>query len=291
MTQVDPGIPQHRWVVEGCDWNAETERKLRAAALRRTFASTHMLALRDPGLDPVITPVADGYAVFHGPDAMSSFAREVGTSRPVSRKELTTLEEFYEDHGCFVRVWVSDRTHSSLVDMLRAGGYAASSQFINWFRSLDSDPAPCQSRIEVVPVSGALHENWFHTVAAGFLEDQQAVLPATIPASFIDLFFAFGCAFDDDAFLARIDGDFVGGAVLNVTEGIAMLRTASTRFAHRNGGVQQALLAARLKRAREQGAQIAVSQTPLSGPSAHNMAKFGFRPFRSGYMMEKSRAH
>ncbi len=293
MTQVELGILQNQAtlppVVEGWDWNKDIEPKLRAAALRRTFLSTEMLALRDPQLDPKVTPVADGYAVFHGPGAMSSFAREVGTSRPISAKELSTLEQFYADHSCPVRVWISGRTHSSFLEMLHGRGYAARSHSVNWFRSLDSDPIHCEHRnIEVLPVAAHLYDRWIQTVAAGFFEDNESASPTTIPTSFFDLFFALGCAPDDQAFLARKHGEYVGGAVMNVADGIAMLRTASTRFAHRNAGVQQALLAARLKSAREQGARIAVSQTPPSGPSAHNLRKFGFQPFRSGCMMEKS---
>lgn len=293
MPQIELGILQDRpippLVAEAWDWSKEVEPKLRAAAVRRIFASTQMLALRDPGLNPTVTPVADGYAVFHGVGAMSSFAREVGTSRPVSRRDLATLEQFYADHSCPVRVWVSDRTHGSFVEMLRGRGFAACSHSVNWVRSLDSNPLhDRQHDIEVLPVTGQLHEKWFQTVAAGFFEDHESVPSAAVPASFVDLFFALGCACDDQAFLARIGGDFVGGAVLNVADDIAMLRTASTRFAHRNSGVQQALLAARLACAREQGARIAVSQTPPSGPSAHNLRKFGFQPFRCGCMMEKS---
>ena len=293
MTQAEIGILQKQLTcppaVQGWNWDKEIEPRLRRAALRRMFLSTEMLALRHPQVEPMVTPVADGYAVFHGPGAMSSFAREVATSRPVSGKELSTLEQFYADRSSPVRVWVSGRTHNSLLEMLHGRGYAAGSHSINWFRSLDSELSHLQRPyIEILPVAGQLYDDWSQTVAAGFFEDDEPARPDAIPASFVDLFFAFGCASDDQAFLARIDGDFVGGAVLNVADGIAMLRTASTRFAHRNTGVQQALLAARLKCAREQGARMSVSQTPPSGPSAHNLRKFGFRPFRYGCMMEKS---
>jgi hypothetical protein len=279
---------ERRWI-EGWDWNKEIEPKLRATALRQTFVSTQLLALRDPQLNPIVRPVADGYAVFHGPDALSSFAREVGTSRPISANELCTLEQFYADHSCPVRVWVSGRAHSSLLEMLHSRGYASSSRSLIWFRSLDSDPIPCDHcDSEVLPVATHLYNRWIQTVAAGFFEDNESVSPTAIPTPFLDLFFALGCAPDDQAFLAGKHGEFVGGAVLNVADGIAMLRTGSTRFAHRNAGVHQALLAARLKCAREQGARIAVSQSPASGPSAHNLRKLGFQPFRFGCMMEKS---
>ena len=294
MVKMEPDILQHHQttplcVPAGCNWNREVEPKLRAAALRRIFLSTEMLALRDPQLDPIVTPVADGYAVFHGQGAISSFAREVGTSRPISGKELGALEQFYRDHNCAVRVWVSGRTHSSLLEMLHDRGYAAHSHSVNWVRFLNSDPVRCEHKnIEVLPVAANLYEHWVQTVASGFLEDSESVSPAMIPSLFLDLFFALGCASDDQAFLARQDGEYVGGAVLNVDDGIAMLRTASTRFARRNTGVQQSLLTARLRCAQQRGARIAVSQTLPSGPSAHNLRKFGFQPFRFGCMMEKS---
>jgi hypothetical protein len=71
MTGVELGIHQQssRPVVEDWDWNQEIEPKLRAVALRGTFVSTEKLALRDPQLDPIVTPIADGYAIFRGPGA------------------------------------------------------------------------------------------------------------------------------------------------------------------------------------------------------------------------------
>lgn len=274
-------------VLEG--WDKEFEPKLRATALRQTLISTQLLALRDPLLNPVVSPVADGYAVFQGPGAMGSFARELGTTRAISANELGVLEQFFADRRCPVRVWVSGRTHSSVREMLRGRGYVSSSHFLNWFRSLESDPISCEQRdLDVLPVAENLYNRWVQTVAAGFFEDNRSVSPTRLPTSFVDCFFALGCAPDDHAFLVRKHGEFVGGAVLNLANGIAMLRTASTRFAHRNAGVHQALLAMRLNYARAKGARIAVSQTMISGPSAHNLRKLGFQPFRLGCMMEKS---
>jgi len=275
--------------LEGWDWKKEIEPRIRTTALHQMFVSTQLLALRDPQLNPIVIPVADGYAVFHGPGALSSFAREVGTSRPISANELCALEQFYADHSCPVRIWVSARTDSSLLEMLCGRGYAPSSLSSIWFRSLATDLIPCKNcDIEVLPVAADVHDRWIQVVATGFCENNESVPPAAIPISFFDLYFALGCAPDDQAFLARRQGEFVGGAVLNVSDGIAMLRAASTRFAHRNVGVHQALLSTRLKCARRQGARIAVAQTPASGPGMHNLRKLGFQPFRLGCMMEKS---
>jgi hypothetical protein len=283
-------IPQDRITsaLEHWYWNKEVEPQLRAAALRQTLASTRLLALRDPQLNPSVVPVADGCAVFQGRDAMGSFARELGTSRPVTARELQAVEEFYTDHDCPVRVWVSGRTHKSLLEMLHEQGYAPSSPSFIWLRSLESDSVSCEHpEIEIVPVPMDLYNGWIQTVAAGFFEQNGAASASAVPDSLFDLFFALGCGPDDQAFLAHKDGGFVGGAVLQMSDGIAMLRTASTRFIHRNSGVHQALVAARLKCAQAQGAKLAVSQSLPSGPSAHNLRKLGFQPLRSGCMMEK----
>ena len=293
MPQIELGMLQNYLIspsgLPGWNWNKEIEPKLRATAVRQTFVSTQLLALRDPRLNPVALPVGDGYAVFHGCGAMGSFAREVGTTDRISANELDMLEQFYSDYGCRIRLWVSGRTHPSLLEMLRDRGYRSSSHSLIWFRPLDGDRISVEyPDVQVQPVAANLYNHWIQTVATGFLEDHKPVSPTEIPSSFVDLFFALGCAPDDQAFLAGKHGEFVGGAVLNVADGIAMLRTASTRFSDRNTGVHQALLAARLECARAQGARIAVSQTAASGPSAHNLKKLGFQPFRVGCMMEKS---
>ncbi len=290
MPESKLGVVQHRGNPPSAaqSWSKEVEPKLRAAAISRMFFSTKMLALRNPQLHPIVTPVADGYAVFHGPDAMSSFAREIGTRRPVSENELRMLEEFYEDHGCSVRLWVSDRTHRSLVERLHERGYRTVSRSINWVRLLEHNPGPIENRnIEVLPVAAHLRNHWIETVATGFFEESDPASPTMVSRSFLDLFFALGCAPDDQAFLAREGDEYIGGAVLNVHDGLAMLRTASTRFSRRNTGVHKALVATRLRFSREQGAKLAVTQTPPDGPSAHNMRKLGFEPFSFGCMMEK----
>ncbi len=277
-------------IVKRWPGNQELEAKLRAANLRRMFVSTRMLALRDPQLNPVVVPVADGYAVFHGATSMSSFAREMGTSRAITALELSALERFYADHACRVRLWISDRTHGSLVKLLDGRGYAVHSRSLTWLCPVDRAPIRwASSNIEIVPVTVPLYAEWIRTVASGFFEESESALTSAVPLSHFDLFFALGCAPDDQAFLARMNGEYVGGAVLNVADGIAMLRTASTRFSHRNRGVEQTLLYARLQCAREQGARLAVAQTPPWGPSAHNLKKLGFEPFRCGCIMEKER--
>ncbi len=140
----------------------------------------------------------------------------------------------------------------------------------------------------MVRVASAMRYHWVETVATGFFEESDSASSSLVPRSFLNLFFALGCAPDDQAFLARQRGEDVGGAVLNVHDGLAMLRTASTRYSRRNTGVHQALLTIRLRCAKEQRAKVAVAQTPPTGPSAHNMRKLGFEPYSFGCMMEKS---
>jgi hypothetical protein len=120
------------------------------------------------------------------------------------------------------------------------------------------------------------------------MEQDRSIDVRELPEAALDVYFALGCAPGDQSLLARRKGEYLGGAVLTPFGEIAMLRTASTRFVHRNSGVHQTLIAARLRMATEQGARVAVTQTPTHGPSAHNAVKFGFKPLRIGYIVEKA---
>lgn len=77
--------------------------------------------------------------------------------------------------------------------------------------------------------------------------------------------------------VAEVQGQPAGTAALSVTGGVAALYGTSTRPEFRGRGVQTALLAARLHRAADSGAEFAsVFVTPGSG-SERNVRRAGFR--------------
>jgi hypothetical protein len=275
--------PQH-----GFQWDGHLEHQLSSASADRMWASVKALSARRPAIPVAVAGIAGGFAIYRDEAALISFAREVGTTRTVTDDDIDELEHFYASRGFPVRIWISDRTDPSALRILLGRGYFAHAPIQTWWRPLQTGFLPKADAIEIVTVSPENTAAWTSTVAAGFMEQGHVVKAEELPEAALDVYFALGCAPGDQALLARRKGEYVGGAVLTPFEEIAMLRTASTRFVHRNSGVHQSLIAARLRMATQQGARVAVTQTPTQGPSAHNVVKFGFRPLRVGYIVEKS---
>lgn len=77
-------------------------------------------------------------------------------------------------------------------------------------------------------------------------------------------------------YLARCDGQPVGGAGLRLTDGVAQLCGAATVPGHRRRGVQSALLGHRLAAAAAAGCDLATVTTQPGSRSQHNVQRLGF---------------
>lgn len=80
-----------------------------------------------------------------------------------------------------------------------------------------------------------------------------------------------------DCFIARRNGVAIGGGTCNSRDGVTALFGASVRSAHRNLGVQQALIAARLVAAISRGSTLANIVSRPGIPTERNAARLGFR--------------
>jgi hypothetical protein len=124
-------------------------------------------------------------------------------------------------------------------------------------------------------------------VAAGFQESDAPVDDSKLPARLLDTFYCFGFAAGAQPFLARRNGDVVGGGVLHIIGDTAHLRTTSCRFVHRRNGVQTALLSTRLQLAVETGCSFVFSSTGGIGASARNLERFGLQPLSISFLMSR----
>jgi GNAT superfamily N-acetyltransferase len=80
-----------------------------------------------------------------------------------------------------------------------------------------------------------------------------------------------------ECYLAYVDGRLAGGATVAIRGRIAGLFGASTLPDFRRQGVQTALLIARLRRAAEEGCDLAVSLAAPGSVSQRNIIRHGFR--------------
>jgi ribosomal protein S18 acetylase RimI-like enzyme len=76
-------------------------------------------------------------------------------------------------------------------------------------------------------------------------------------------------------YLARVDGEPAGAAVLTVGDGIGYLANASTLPEYRRRGVQTALIARRLADASAAGVELVCSGTAFGSPSQRNLERAG----------------
>lgn len=78
-------------------------------------------------------------------------------------------------------------------------------------------------------------------------------------------------------YLARVDGEPAGAAVLAVTDGCGYLAAASTLPAFRRGGVHAALLSRRVHDAHELGCTLVCGQTPAGSGCQRNQQRAGLQ--------------
>jgi hypothetical protein len=241
-------------------------------------SATTAMAFRNPKTNASVTEIGGGCIAFAGTAVPFSCAIGVGTDALATNDDLNRIESFYKSRNTPARVVISERTDSGLPPMLRSRKYQPVSVMQNWWLSLEDRHSFCRpDGVEIVQAEFDEADLWTKTVAAGFLEENSSVNEADIPGTMLDTFFCLGFAYGAQAFFAKLGGRVVGGGVLHISGATASIRTTSCRIAHRNKGVQTALLASRLNCALRNGCRVVFSNTDRPGPSARNLHRFGFR--------------
>jgi len=275
--------------VAAFNWNADWENRYRALSYDHVVASTQALLQRDCTIGASVLKIGNGYALYHGPDSAMTAASSIGTGDGNYQQELAAVEDFYLSRACRPRLWTNPTTNPEFLRLLYSRGYRPVTTVQTWIRSAWRIPTiSLADDIAVRVVDEIESDIWIQTVAAGFQENQETV-NAPVPDPTADAFFSFAFAPGFTAVLAFRNNQPAGGGVLAQGHGLAILRTASTRFQHRGKGVQRALIAARLQYAIESGSQVCLATTSIdpADHSAKNMALFGFQKLRLSSLMEK----
>jgi len=131
-------------------------------------------------------------------------------------------------------------------------------------------------------------DTWARTVLSGFREDGASLSDQIQEDDLFSFFRARAIREGCYLFLATHAGEFAGGAVLQMQDGVALLRTASTQFAHRRLGIQQALIAKRLAFASDHGCRVAFSRANVGSASQRNLTRSGFQLFQEGCVFSKT---
>jgi len=214
------------------------------------------------------------YAVYAGQGSPVNRAVGLGMAGPVPGEALDLVEAFYRRRGEKARVDCCPLADSSLAKLLARRGYV-----LDGFKQVMAqtlprtsvDQAEPNSPVTVSVAAPTQCDLWVDIISHGFSS-------AVGKASESDRAIArpsFGQA-DAVCLLAWADGQPVGGGVVAMRDGVALLRSESTLPEYRGRGVQSAVVRFSLQLAVEAGCELALVQAAPGSPSQRNLERAGF---------------
>jgi GNAT superfamily N-acetyltransferase len=229
-------------------------------------------------------PFAGGALGWGGHGSWQNGAYGAGMTGPVSDDELERFCAFYRVRGVEPRIELAPCADRTLIEGLAERGFVIQ-QFENvLFLPLAPDepapPAPSPPHDDagrplqfrqVDPRDDADVRLFAHVVAAGFRE-QSPLTDNELETTRRTL-----ANPETESYFAMFGDEAVGGGSLDVFPEVASLYGASTLSAFRRRGVQRALLAIRLARARERGCRIATIGSQPGIATERNAMRLGFR--------------
>ena len=230
-----------------------------------------------------VAAVAGGYAIYCGANSPVTQAVGLGLNGPVGKEEFDKLEKFYFTRNEPVRVETCPLADQTLIQHYGERGY-----HVTEFSNVMVRPVGRGERmaipdgIQIEKAGSGEMDLWVLTVAQGFAEH----FPVT--QELLDIMRMFASGKGTECYLARIHGKVVGGATVAVRGRIAGLFGASTLPAFRNRGVQTALLQTRMRRAAEQGCELAMSLARPGSASQRNITRQGFQALYTRVKFERA---
>lgn len=251
----------------------ELARRLEEAESFAAEAFARQVAGRRAAADVVIEDVAGGRAVYAGPGSPLTEVKAVGLHGPVTDDDLDRMEAIFFQRKEPCRVVVCPLADPSFVEGLGRRGYRLS-HFENILvlplQPDDPETVPAPG-IEIRPIGPDEVDLYARVVAPNFAGPGESMADAVeMIATMLGMAHA-------TSFLARIDGEAVGGGSLLVHRGLALLAGAATLPPYRNRGVHAALHHIRLAAARRRGCDLAAQGAQPGSTSQRNAERRGFR--------------
>jgi GNAT superfamily N-acetyltransferase len=236
----------------------------------RAVAITMAQREPDSGAGAHVGPA--GMAIFAGAGSPLTQGMAMGLRGPVTAAELDAVEAHLQSQGSRgCQLEVCTFADPTLFALLAERGYRIKEWQLVWARSVPEEPlAPPPPELSIRPVERGQEELFCRVDLAGALETED------VPSSAIDLLLPFTFAQDYELYLAWLDDEPIGAAVMSFADGVAFVNGSAVRPAFRRRGAQGALIRARLDRARMLGIKLACSNTQPGTASRRNMERHGF---------------
>jgi len=267
--------------------NLELARRVELAeALVGVGCAQTFLRLRPQG-GAAFERYAGGFAIYCGPSSPLTQAVALGLDGATTDAELDRLEAFYRDRNEPVRAEMCPLADGKLFARFGRDGYSVT-EFTNVMAQAISpgcsgpDGSTQTSQVTVEKVADEQVDLWAETVADGFADH-----PPSLP-EIVELMKMMALSPAVECYLGRVDGRAAGAGALSLRDGVATLFAASTLSAFRGRGVQTALLHARLARAAEGGADLAMCLAQPGSISQRNVVRQGFQVLYTRVKFEKA---
>lgn len=225
---------------------------------------------RKPQLGSAALAVGGGWAMFHTAPSPLTQAFGVGMAGPVSDADMEQLEEFFRSHGAASQLEVCPLAHDSLREQLNRRGY----RVLEWSHVLTrrlpaNDLQQGKGAVEAREAAPGEISTSSRMAAEGFF----GANPSEELVDMFDTFHAAGAR----VFLGRTGGVAAGTGGMAIVEGVVNCFGDATLEEFRGRGLQAALIRARLARAAEEGAEIAMVTTMPGTISQRNYERAGYR--------------
>jgi hypothetical protein len=228
----------------------------------------------EPEIGAALAELAGACVTFDGAASPLTQTFALGMAGAVLPAQLDEIETFFTSRGAPIFHEVCPLAEPTLVAMLYARRYEPFEFTSVMYRPLEKNAASqgdAAPGVTVCIAASGDRERWAQTAAAGWEEIPEL-------SEFMLKFTRIIAASDDGwPFLGELDGQMVATGSLIVHEGVALLAGASTIVAGRRRGVQNALLAARLRHAADLGCDLAMMAAQPGSSSQRNAERNGFR--------------
>jgi GNAT superfamily N-acetyltransferase len=197
----------------------------------------------------------------------------LGVFQPASDDDLDQAEAYFADRGLVPEIDVCPWVAGDLLGRLAARGYALAAtrtyyaRYVDITDKVETPPLDAATTIEAVtaetlPLLQRLRREGFEVGDAAQVSDRFTTAGALQVGA--------------TNYIARIDGEAAGTALLYIADGRALLGGMATLPAYRGRGLQGALIRHRVARASELGCHLVVSTTIPANRSGLNLQRHGF---------------
>lgn len=220
-------------------------------------------------------PIGDGVCVYTSPDLPVNRAAGMGMHAPVTDSQLQEIERFFADHEVPTQLDLCPLADPSLLELAAERGYHVV-RFLDVL-SMDlpsEDPLPSVPLgVEIRTIATDETETWAQAVASGFAATDG------LDESDGNVILAHAAAHSPGVicYLATVGEQLAGGGAMVLHDHLAALFSSSTRLPFRGRGIQNGLVATRLKAAAAAGCTTASVLATPGSVSHHNLERLGFR--------------